>query len=484
MNNFKKERAERHPKISIRKRLILAFLLIFSFTVIINGWIIYTLSELERKILFLEVTDNYMNEIQQTRRFEKNYLLYGTNMEDAMEHIDNAQNILKNNRSRVINVLQGKNFNAIINHVADYETLLIEIGKTSEPLSRKKIETELRNHGSRMISIASDFEKKERVSVNKGFKLARRIPFIFLIILLAMMFAISTFLMREILNTLTRFMGYTKRIAKGDFTHIDTKKKYHDEFTQLAVAINHMVDELERRHNILVESHKIRAIGSLVAGVAHELNNPLNNIMLTASSMEEDYHELDEEEKMEMITDIIGEAERSRKIVRNLLDFARESKTRSEPLRLEDILQKSVRLVGNQVKIAKVHLNTNIPPNLPPIHSDGQLLTQVFVNIILNAVDALHEKGNVSISVDANRQEGFLCVDITDDGPGIPEHVLQRIFEPFFTTKPTGKGTGLGLSVSRGIIGKLGGHIRVKSEVSKGTTFTVMLPKTDIPFKV
>jgi len=475
---------ERKPKISIRTRLIIAFALIFGFSVIINAWIIYTLSELQHKNHFLEVADSYLREIHQARRFEKNYLLYGTNLQDALEHIRNAKKILEENRPKVAKVLSSDNFKAIVSHASHYGELLVEIEKALKPESKKEIEKQLRSHGSKMVSLASDLVKIERESVDDNFKLARRIPFIFLFVLMILMFIISFFFTRQILISLSRLISYTERIAKGDFTRIVLVKKYYDEFSRLAIAINHMLDDLENHQKILVESHKMRAIGSLVAGVAHELNNPLNNIMLTAASIQEDFKDLDEEEKLDMLNDILEEAERSRKIVRNLLDFARESETTIKSLSIEDVVKKSIGLVSNQVKLAKVRLETNIPENLPPIYSDEQLLSQVLVNIMLNAVDVLPEKGKISVSVSSNQKDGYLSVNITDNGPGMAEHVLQRIFEPFFTTKPEGKGTGLGLSVSRGIIEQLGGHIRVKSEVGKGTVFDVMIPKIDIPFKV
>ena len=470
-------------KMSIRSRLILAFLPIISFSIIINGWIIFILYKLEHKNHFLEVTESYMNEIQQARRFEKNYLLYGTDLTDALKHIHLARILLEDNRAKITKILKVNNLNALHNHINDYEKLLLDIGKAKDPSAKKKIEIELRNHGSKIITIAADFAKIEKESVNRNYKLARKITLIFLIILIVMLFAISAFIMRGILSTLGRLLGYTEKIAKGDFARIDIANESRDEFFPLEVAINNMIDELEKRHKILVESHKIRAIGNLVAGVAHELNNPLNNIMLTAASLQEDHDVLNEKDKNEMVDDILGETERSQKIVRNLLDFARESETTVVPLRLEEVLKKSINLVANQVKLAKILLTADIPSDLPPIHSDPQLLSQVFVNIILNAVDALPEKGQIFVSVDNHRQGEFISIDIKDNGPGMPEHVLQRIFEPFFTTKPQGKGTGLGLSVSRGIIGKLGGHVRVKSEVNKGTTFTIMIPKTDIPFE-
>ncbi|RJO73126.1 MAG: HAMP domain-containing protein [Myxococcales bacterium] len=471
------------PKLSIRTRLILAFSLIFTFATIMNVWMIYTLSALQAKIHFLEVADSYMGEIQQARRFEKNYLLYKTNLDDALEHVRNAQQLLKQNRSMVERVVSAKNFLTITQHTQDYEGILRQLEELSDPAAREKVEVQLRDHGSEMISFAGDFARRERESVDKTFLLVRRISYGFLTVLLAMMLIIGIFLAKQILDALSRFMEYTNRIAEGDFTHITPRRKYRDEFTQLALAFNHMIDELEHRHQVLVESHKIRAIGSLVAGVAHELNNPLNNIMLTASTLKEDYGDYEEAEKIEMVSEIIEEAERSQRIVRNLLDFARESKTNIEPLNIENIVRRSVQLVANQMKISKVCMKLGIPKDLPPVHGDGQLLCQVFVNLLLNAIDVVPVKGEVKVSARTNNKDGFVAVDVTDSGPGIPEHILQRIFEPFFTTKTKGKGTGLGLSVSRGIVRKLGGYIQVKSEVGKGTTFTVLLPKTEIPFK-
>jgi signal transduction histidine kinase len=230
-----------------------------------------------------------------------------------------------------------------------------------------------------------------------------------------------------------------------------------------------------------VESHKLRAVGTLVAGVAHELNNPLNNTMLTASMLQEDFQDLTHAEKQEMINDIIKETERSQKIVRNLLDFARESETQSIPLHIDEILNGSIRLVANQLKFKKVNLTTNFVKNLPPVHGDAQALQQVFINLIFNAADALKEKGEIVVSTSKNDKDDYVIVEVKDDGPGIPEHILSRIFEPFFTTKTHGKGTGLGLSVSRGIIRKLGGYIRVKSKLGEGSTFSVFLPITNIP---
>lgn len=479
------EQLRHRPKISIRFRLILAFSIIFIFCAAITVWIVYAMVTVQHKIRFLEIAESYVNEIQQVRRYEKNYLLYGTNLDDARRHLSRAQKIMADNRDKVIKVIAPDHYRNIIRGAREYEVLLKKIGIGCGDKSRVEIEGRLRSHGAQMVASAADFAKRERQAVDRTFLLVRRVTVGFLVVLMAMMLVAALFINSEILKNLGLLRGYTDRIAAGDFTRITPRQWYRDEFTQMAMAINHMIDELEKRQKILVESHKIRAIGNLVAGVAHELNNPLNNILLTAASLEEDYDDIARPEKEEMIADVIGETERAQKIVRNLLDFARESETRIKRLDLNKTLQKAIDLVANQVKISRIRLETYLPKNLPPVHGDAQLLGQVFVNLILNAIDVLPQReGRITISVDRDRKDGYVAVSITDNGPGIAEHVLKRIFDPFFTTKPEGKGTGLGLSVSRGIVQQLGGYIRAESEVDKGTTFSVFLPTTDIPFKV
>jgi signal transduction histidine kinase len=185
-----------------------------------------------------------------------------------------------------------------------------------------------------------------------------------------------------------------------------------------------------------------------------------------------------------MLRDLIGQAERSKRTVRNLLDFARESETKVEPLHVRELLDETIRLLRNQLRVKKIRLSTKLPELLPAVHGDRQLLSQVFMNLILNAIDVLPEKGEIEIATDTERRDGFLAVDIKDNGPGMPGHVVAQIFDPFFTTKPQGKGTGLGLSVSRGIVRKLDGYLLVDSKLHEGTTFTVLLPITTIPSEI
>lgn len=472
------------PIISIRTRLFLAFLVIFSFSLAMALWSIYELSQIQAKIEFLEVAGNYLMEIQQARRFEKNFLLYGTNLEDSVEHVQNAEKILDHDRNTIEKILGQNSTQLMMFQLSRYQEVLQKMGKANNIDERNQYEPELREYGGSLVSLAGNFVQKERETVESFLSLSRRIPFYFLGILLVLIILITSFLVKNLLSTLNRFMEYTNRIGEGDFTPIFPRRKYRDEFSELAIAFNRMIRELDKHHKILVESHKLRAVGTLVAGVAHELNNPLNNTLLTASALEEDLEELSHEEKMDMVHDIIKETERSRTIVRNLLDFARESEYKNVAMDLDNLLKNSIRLVHNRVKLAKINLQTKITPDLPPVHGDEQALQQVFINLILNAVDALPPKGQITVSASKSKQTDFIEISVTDNGPGIPEHILPRIFDPFFTTKVKEKGTGLGLSVSQGIIHRLGGNISVKSQEGLGTIFTVLLPTTAVPSSV
>jgi signal transduction histidine kinase len=279
-------------------------------------------------------------------------------------------------------------------------------------------------------------------------------------------------------------MQASRRIADGDMTPIRPGKAYRDEFSQLAMAMNQMMVQLVRRHEMLVQAHKLKAVGTLTAGVAHELNNPINNIMLTAETLREEYEDHSDEERMDMVNDLVSQSERAQKIVRNLLDFARESEIESDAHEVQDLIENTLRLATNQIKLKKVKIKGELEPNLPSIYGDRHQLEQVFLNIVLNALDAMPDGGSLTIACTPTWDRELVSVDFTDTGVGIPEQKISDIFNPFFTTKPDAKGTGLGLSVSLGIIRQHGGDIKVRSQVGKGTTFSVSLPIAKVPAEI
>jgi two-component system NtrC family sensor kinase len=436
----------------------------------------------------MESAGKYIFEVQQARRFEKNYFLYGTNLNDSLEQVRLADNVLEKNSEKMIAVVGKKSFGAMVHHINRYEELLFNLQelngqrpqKSSSHLNR--IEDELRQHGAEMVTAAENLLARERQSVNSMIYLSKRGPMIYLLFLLALMIYCANFIARQMIRPLKVLMDATQRIADGDIdTPIMPVRRYRDEFTELSVAMNTMMHQLSQRQEQLIKAHKLKAVGTLTAGVAHELNNPINNIMLTAAMLQEDYSEIDDTERLDMINDLVQEAERSQKIVRNLLEFARVREIDTCLLQLNDILEEALQLVTNQLKLYKVKIERRFAPNLEPFSGDKQQLIQVFLNLTLNAIDAMPDGGTLIIDTNTISEGDYLKVSFTDSGIGIQDHVKPHIFDPFFTTKSQGKGTGLGLSVSMGIIRKHGGDIRVDSHVNRGTTFTVLLPPAKIP---
>jgi two-component system, NtrC family, sensor kinase len=478
---------EARPTVSIRTRLTGGLLVWFVVSLGLAIASIVTISLIKQKLHFTEAVDSFSFEVQQARRFEKNFFLYHTNLSDALDHVRNAELTLARQRENIITVIGQSDYAAMGSYLTRYEELLVLLQQielradTATQASYAEVEAGLRDYGSELIAVVEDLVARERASVESMLVISQRIPIVFLIALILLITALAVFVARQMLAPLNRMMEAAGRIAVGDFTPIRPKRRYHDEFSELALAMNRMMLQLEHRHGLLVKAHKLQAVGTLTAGVAHELNNPINNIMLTASTLLEDYHDLPDEERLEMIEDVVGESERTEKIVKNLLDFARESSMESDALRAEDIVAETLRLAGNQVKLAHVKVKGELEPDLPPVFGDRQQLTQVFLNIVLNALHAMPDGGTLDISARNTKERNFVSVEFADSGVGIPEHQINNIFDPFFSTKPDAKGTGLGLSVSLGIIRQHGGNINVESQVGVGTKFTISLPTARVP---
>jgi len=474
---------------SLRLHIYLGFFLIFLLVVGVAIAMMLTMHEVERKLRFLEIANECMLEIQQARRFEKNYFLYGTNLNDALENVHRAKQIFDDNKEELGKILGKDRQATILSNFRGYEVLLerlVDLERTKGnnpdyPLRIKEIEVELRRQGKEMVSLTNHLMKEENESLSEVILRSRHVHMYFLVFLLFFLVLNAYLLGSRILGPIRRFSVYAKRIASGDFTPIAPGRRFRDEFTDLAIAINQMIQELESREAVLIQSHKMRAIGTLTAGVAHELNNPLNNITITAHMLLEDYDRLSDEERKEMVRDVVNEVGRSKVIITDLLDFARESGSQLESLDLLEILRETINLVSNQIRLSGIKIELQSRGFLPRIHGDRQQLMQAFLNLILNAVDASSKGGKIQVLVVPADEPGYVAVKVIDFGSGIPEHILDSIFDPFFTTKAGVKGTGLGLSVSQGIVAKHGGRILVSSVEGKGSTFTVTLPVTTIP---
>ena len=300
----------------------------------------------------------------------------------------------------------------------------------------------------------------------------------FLAFMVLLMVLLADQLARQVIRPIGRFVRYVERIADGDLSPIQPARRYRDEFSTLAIAINRMVDEVKVRQEQLVQSRKMAAVGTLTSGIAHELNNPLNNISLTVETLLDDYGVLDDDRKQKLLTDIFTQVQRAGATVRNLLDFTRRDQPVRVAVSVEEILDVTLKLVGNELTLAKVRPHVQLAADLPPVKGNPRNLQQVFLNLFLNAIQAMPQGGDLEIA--ATRNGDCLRVAVRDTGVGIAEGDLEKIFEPFFSTKESGEGTGLGLTVSYAIVEKHGGHIEVSSRPGEGATFTVVLPVGDV----
>jgi PAS domain S-box-containing protein len=263
-----------------------------------------------------------------------------------------------------------------------------------------------------------------------------------------------------------------------------------------AIAVVSVVDDFSERKKIerqQIQLEKLASLGLVISSVTHEIGNPLTSV-LGYSQLLSMRSEMSEEKKKDFLEIIRTEADRIRRVVENLLSFAREHKPEREYVDINEIIENTLALRSYELKVDNIIVIKDLEPDLPRTTADPYQLQQVFLNIIINAEQAMldaHREGKLNINTrvkDTRRQpaeNGQRVIEISfiDSGPGIPKEILEKVFKPFFTTKPIGKGTGLGLSVSYGIVKEHGGEIYALSEEDKGTTLIIELPilKAEVP---
>ena len=247
-------------------------------------------------------------------------------------------------------------------------------------------------------------------------------------------------------------------------------------FPESAGGSNRPTARLESDTELPVAAHKLTVLGTLAPGVTHVLNNRINNIGLTADLLLEDYKDLSDAERLDMVNDLVKESEKAHEVIRNLSDFIREGGTNPEPHDITSIVEDTLRLADNHIRRAKVKVRGELSPNLPRVSCVRWKIEHAFLSILLNAIDAMPGGGTLTISCDIARDSDFVSVEFIDEGSGIPEEHISDIFTPSFTTKPPTLALGLGLPVSLKIAREHGGDIKVKSQLGKGTTVTVSLP--------
>ncbi|MDA8215878.1 MAG: ATP-binding protein [Nitrospiraceae bacterium] len=485
---------------SIRQKITFGY---YAILVIIVGLSIFTFMELrfmEKKIMFGEAISEFFDTTLEIRRFEKNYFLYNQESDyyENIEYVKKAQELLEKNIKGFETIADPRQISSLKNGLKIYKELMEENAGLNRRHNIQKtiMEGKIRKTGKDIITIAEDISKTERRNLQVMLYNSQSILIFSIITLSLLGIAIGQALSRMVVKPLKMLENSMEVIADGRFEkiHIDSKDR---EIVSLTNAFNKMLKELELRQRHLIQSEKLASLGTLLSGVAHELNNPLSNISSSCQILVEELAEADMKYKKELLSQIDGQTDRARNIVRSLLEFSRDKEFKKERIPLKTLFEETIRFVKGQVP-TKVGINLDIPDDIV-IFADKQRIQQAFLNLIKNAIESIADEGGVFIKAQKRRaidkieaeteiynylkyrgkctlEEDTVDIEINDTGTGISQELLSKVFDPFFTTKDVGKGSGLGLFVVHEIIEEHDGCIAVDSKVGKGTTFLIRLP--------
>ncbi len=467
----------------IRRKILLAFLFSMLAVLVFAVFSFQVHREIGHRLRLLELTGDLFQSLLETRRFEKNFFLYhqSSSLEEARHYTNHVSELYLGHEAEILRLKKDPRAPEFYKTLTRYQEVLGQI-ETSFPQQEAGSrnfaaqEETLRNLGQELLNLTERWAREERLEIDRLFQRAMVLFVGSVVVFLALGILATFYLTRMLVRPLFQMQQAMDKIAHGDFNPIPEPESSSEEFFALFRAFNRMIHELEEHQEQLVQSRKIAAVGTLTSGIAHELNNPINNIYLTAESLKEDFQGLSQEEALGLIQDILGQAERASEIVKGLLDFSRSEHPEFEPLSIAGVIQETLKLVRNQLSLSGIQVETDLPAELPAVHGDRKSLQQVFLNLFINAIQAMLDGGSLTVRAYPSQDGHWLKVEVKDTGTGIAAEHLSRIFDPFYTTKQVGRGTGLGLSVTYGIVEKHGGHIEVESQKGRGSTFTVVLP--------
>lgn len=463
------------PKLNIRQKIILG---IFIFSVCFGciGMLSYKNTlQLEREVLLVERVDDLSNLILEIRRTEKNFLLYHDPdlLTQGFKYLNNADKLLLALMHEFINVEVKQTGKSLKTSLDQYRNLLrnLDLEKNDVSSSAGNQNSNLREVGQALVEYSkaiSRFERENILNINQ--KLRSNLT-LSMVGIAAVVSILVMFVSLSILKPLGQVQEATKRISLGTFKALPIKNS-HDEIQQVFAALNSMVEQLLKRRRQLVQAQKLSSIGTLASGIAHQLNNPLNNISTSCQILmegEKGRSELADK----MMENIMQETLRSRDIVKGLLEFSREREYSPGPIELDRIVQSAISLVSSQVP-SNISLMAKIPEYIV-VRVDRRKMQEAFINLLINAIQAITPNQG-SIRITAFQKDDSAIITVSDTGEGMSQETLERIFDPFFSTKEVGQGTGLGLYIVYGIIEKHQGHIRAESSPGNGTTFFITIP--------
>lgn len=442
--------------------------------------------ELE-KIALREKNKKLLVLILQARRQEKNFMIFGNRklIKGELSYIEKFEFVIKNLYKFSLDTPYFKEkvknyqnlFNQFVKNYRETDILLNNIIKKG-----REIESLITS-----INIKKWKEIEKSIVDTENLIKSAQICHIFLIFFVIIAVGFGLFLSNYIANLFYKPMeNLARAMKKAQYGDLTSRAEVFrdDEIGRLAKGFNSMMEEIEKREKEikalqkqLIQSEKLASLGEIAAGIAHEINNPLGGILIYSNLLLEDMN--DDNPIKEDLKKIVNEVNRCKNIVKGLLDFARQSEPKIESVDINKSLQEVLKLIEKQALFHNIEIKRNFAEKLPNVKGDASQLQQVFLNILINAGEAMPKGGILYVETGLSKDSNFVEIKFKDTGCGIKKENLDKIYDPFFTTKPPGKGTGLGLSVSYGIIKNHNGIIDVESEEGKGTTFTIKLRVED-----
>jgi signal transduction histidine kinase len=458
---------------------------------------------LEQRISEGAAVADFREHTLETRRYEKNLFLYRdqADLDAAAHHAASAAQGLRNHRESFAELLAAGEIEALERDLESYLALLDKYvpGPSGED-DGIGLQQQLRAAGHRVSETAREIVDRERSVLARTTQQSGMILLVSVGAVALLAALLGGLLSRSVARPLEALENALLPIGQGRFTRLEVRSRDR-EVVSFVQAFNSMLDELKARQQQLLRSEKLASLGTLLAGVAHELNNPLSNVSSSCQLLKEETNGCLGDFERELLEQIDDQTLRARNIVRSLLDFSRERALSMEALPLRRLVEETIRFLRGQ-KPTAVQIQVDIPDALE-VTGSRQRLQQALLNLLRNGLEAVAQRGVVTVRArrwrkgapgvalaDAAIDSRGVCdaapevvdIEVHDDGPGIPAEILPRVFDPFFTTKDVGQGSGLGLAIVHDIVEEHGGCIAARSVPGSGTSFFIRLPcRTEPP---
>ncbi|MEW6607900.1 MAG: histidine kinase dimerization/phospho-acceptor domain-containing protein [bacterium] len=428
---------------SIRKKITYGYYAILIILIGLSIFAFIQLQFIEKKVIFGEITSDFFETILEIRRFEKNYFLYqqGIDYHQNQEYVVKAEKLLETNIKGFETIASLQEIREIRDELRRYKQLMADYvrGKRDEG------ESEIRESGKRIVIMAEGILKTERMSLQAILYYARWFLILSIVALSLTGIIIGQILSRLVVRPLKLLEKSTKELSAGRFERIELKSN-DLEVVSLAQAVNKMLKELEVRQSHLVQSERLASLGTLLSGIAHELNNPLSNISTSSEILKEEIEEADISYQKKLISQIEEQTDRARNIVRSLLEFSRDSEFKKESLSLKGLFEETIRFVKGQIP-TRVEIDLHIPDDIV-ILVDKQRIQQAFLNLIKNAIESIPDKGDISIKAQKSVEGDRVNIEISDTGLGISPDTLKKIFDPSLLLRMWVRGLAWGYLLS------------------------------------